>query len=103
MYSIQANESGTRTISVSDANLETIRKYSLFQFLIDSNGLVTEQVLDKLRLNVRSMLITPQGADKSLVDLCIDVIYHKDMKAFGLQNLISLFAEWNQNNPAQAE
>lgn len=99
MYNIQANESGTRTISVSDANLETIRKYSLFQFLIDSNGLVTEQVLDKLRLNVRSMLITPQGADKDLVDLCIDVIYHKDMKALGLQNLIALSSEWNQNNP----
>ena len=49
MYNIQANESGTRSINVSDENLATIRRFSLFQLLIDSSGIVTEQSLDKLK------------------------------------------------------
>lgn len=99
MYNIQANESGTRSINVSDDNLSTIRRFSLLQFLVDSNGIITEQSLDKLKLNIRSLLTTPQGSDKQLLDLCIDVIYHRDMKAFGLRNLIALFEKWNTDNP----
>ena len=99
MYTIQANESGTRSISVSDENLGTIRRFSLFQLLIDSSGIVTEQSLDKLKLNIRSLLTTPEGSDKALLDLCIDVIYHRDMKAFGLRNLIALYEQWNVANP----
>ncbi len=99
MYQIQANESGTRSISVSDENLNTIRQFSLFQLLVDSNGIVTEQALDKLKLNIRSLLTTPQGSDKQLLDLCIDVIYHRDMKAFGLRNLLALYEKWNKENP----
>lgn len=99
MYNIQANESGTRSINVSDENLETLRRFSLLQFLVDSNGIITEQSLDKLKLTVRSLLTTPQGSDKALLDLCIDVIYHRDMKAFGLRNLIALYEKWNKENP----
>lgn len=99
MYTIQANESGTRSISVSDENLNTIRRFSLLQLLIDSNGIVTEQALDKLKLNIRSLLTTPQGSEKALLDLCIDVIYHRDMKAFGLKNLIALYEQWNKEYP----
>ena len=99
MYTIQANESGTRSISVSDENLGTIRRFSLFQLLIDSSGIVAEQSLDKLKLNIRSLLTTPEGSDKALLDLCIDVIYHRDMKAFGLRNLIALYEQWNAANP----
>ena len=99
MYNIQANESGTRSINVSDENLATIRRFSLLQYLVDSNGIITEQSLDKLRLTVRSLLTTPQGSDKQLLDLCIDVIYHRDMKAFGLRNLIALYEKWNKENP----
>ncbi|MGX8689927.1 MAG: hypothetical protein ACSW76_04700 [Bacteroidaceae bacterium] len=99
MYTIQANESGTRNINVSDENLQTIRCFSLFQFLIDSSGIITEQSLDKLKLNIRSLLTTPQGSDKALLDLCIDVIYHRDMKALGLKNLIALYEQWNAANP----
>ena len=102
MYNIQANESGTRRINVSDENLATIRRFSLLQFLVDSNGIVTEQSLDKLKLTIRSLLTTPQGSDKALLDLCIDVIYHRDMKAFGLKNLIALFEQWNAANPEPA-
>ena len=102
MYQIQANESGTRSINVSDENLATIRRFSLLQYLVDSNGIVTEQALDKLKLNIRSLLTTPQGSDKQLLDLCIDVIYHRDMKAFGLRNLIALYEKWNKENPEPA-
>ena len=31
---------------------------------------------------------------KDLLDLCIDVIYHNNMKAFGLQQLIKLYLQW---------
>ena len=103
MYNIQANESGTRSINVSNENLSTIRRFSLFQLLVDSSGIITEQSLDKLKLNIRSLLTTPQGSDKALLDLCIDVIYHRDMKAFGLRNLIALYQNWNQNNPEPAQ
>ena len=99
MYNIQANESGTRSINVSHENLGTLRRFSLLQFLVDSNGIITEQSLDKLKLTVRSLLTTPQGSDKALLDLCIDVIYHRDMKAFGLRNLIALYEKWNRENP----
>ena len=53
MYTIQANPSGTRSLEVSEENLATIEKYGLFRHLIDSNGIVDETVLDKLKLNIR--------------------------------------------------
>ena len=54
MYTIQANPSGTRSLEISEENLVTIEKYGLFRHLIDSNGIVDETVLDKLKLNIRS-------------------------------------------------
>jgi len=99
MTKIQANPSGTRTIDVSDEHLQTIEQYQLFRDLIDSNGFVDEQVLDKLKLNVRSLLESESGKDKRLLDLCLDVIYHRDMKAYGLQQLVLLFINWkNRGN-----
>jgi len=94
MSKIQANSSGTRTIEITDQHLETIEKYQLFRDLIDSNGYVDEQVLDKLKLNIRSMLESEAGKDKQLLDLCLDVIYHPNMKAYGLQQLVILFINW---------
>ncbi len=94
MYTLQANPSGTRSIEVSDENLATIRKYGLFQHLIDSNGIVDETVLDKLKLNIRSLIAAQVEDSKDLLDLCIDVVYHNHMKAFGLQRLIRLYLEW---------
>ena len=38
MYNIQANESGTRSINVSDENLGTLRRFSLLQFLVEGYG-----------------------------------------------------------------
>ena len=66
----------------------------MFRDLIDSNGYVDEQVLDKLKLNIRSLLESENGRDKELIDLCLDVIYHPNMKAFGLQQLVLLFINW---------
>ena len=85
MYTIQANPSGTRSIEVSTENLRTIEKYSLFRHLIDS-------------------LIASQEEDsKDLLDLCIDVIYHNNMKAFGLQQLIKLYLTWLSSPEAEEE
>ena len=84
MYTIQTNASGTRSMEISEKHLETIEKYSLFQQLIDSNGIVDETVLDKLKLNIRSLIASMEENSKDLLDLCIDVIYHNNMKAFGL-------------------
>lgn len=98
-YNIQANPSGTRNIQVTESDMRTIQKYSLFQHLIDSNGIVDESVLEKLRLNIRSLIASSQEGDrKDLLDLCIDVIYHNDMKAFGLHQLILLYIKWQEEN-----
>ncbi len=94
MYTIQTNASGTRSMEISETDLQTIRKYSLFQHLIDSNGIVDESVLDKLKLNVRSLIASDEQNCKDLLDLCIDVIYHNNMKAFGLHQLILLYIGW---------
>ena len=91
---IQANSSGTRSIEIKEQHLETIEKYQLFRDLIDSNGYVDEQVLDKLKFNVRALLEAQSGLDKDLLDLCLDVIYHPNMKAYGLQQLVLLFINW---------
>ena len=96
---IQANSSGTRTIEVKEQHLQTIEKYQLFRDLIDSNGYVDEQVLDKLKLNVRALLEAQAGLDKDLLDLCLYIIYHPNMKAYGLQQLVLLYINWkNQGN-----
>ena len=96
---IQTNSSGTRSIDVTDLHLQTIEKYQLFRDLIDSNGYVDEQVLDKLKLNIRALLESEAGKDKRLLDLCLDVIYHSNMKAYGLQQLVLLFINWkNRGN-----
>ena len=100
MFKIQANLSGTRSISISEEHLQTIDKYLLIKDLIDSNGYVDEQVLDKLRLNTRSILESSGNDDKALLDLCLDVIYHPNMKAFGLQKLVLLFIEWKDKQLA---
>ena len=96
MYKIQSNQSGSRSIDITEKHLKTIEKYQLFRDLIDSHGFVDEQVLDKLKLNVRSLLESETGRDNDLLDLCLDVIYHANMKSFGLQQLIILFINWKQ-------
>ena len=103
MYTIQAKPSGTRSMEISEENLVTIEKYSLFQHLIDSNGIVDEAVLEKLKLNIRSLIASQEEDSKELLDLCIDVIYHNNMKAFGLQQLIKLYLTWLSKQEAEEE
>lgn len=91
MNTIQANSRGTRSISVSDENLTTIKKYNLFNQLIASHGVVDEDMLEKLRMTIRSLIANQEEDSHDMLDLCIDVIYHKDMKAFGLKQLLELY------------
>ena len=91
---IQANHSGTRTIEVTEKHLETIDKYSHLRNLIDSNGIIDETVVDKLRFNVRGILESEINKDNDLLDLCLDVIYNNNMKAFGLHELVLLYIKW---------
>ena len=99
MTKIQTNPSGTRSIEITDEHLQTIEDYQFFRDLIDSNGYVDEDVLEKLRLNIRALLESESGKDKRLLDLCLDVIYHPNMKAYGLQQLVLLYINWkNRGN-----
>ena len=98
---IQANASGTRSIEVTEEHLQTIEEYSLLKNLIDSNGFIDEAVLDKLKLNVRSILESQQAADKRLLDLCLDVIYNPNKKALGLNNLVLLYIEYTKNKDTE--
>lgn len=100
---IQANVSGSRSIDITDLHLETIDKYSLLDNLVDSNGIIDEGVLDKLKFNVRSILESESNTDKNLLDLCLDVIYNNNMKAFGLNRLMSLYTEWKAKQEVQNE
>ena len=101
---ITTNESGTRTIEISERHLDTIARYQLFRNLIDSNGIIDENVLEKLRMNVRSLLENSARNDRDLLSLCFDVIYHQTMKVVGLHNLIILYnnhiTEDKQDNAA---
>ena len=103
MYKIQANQSGTRSIEVSDLHLQTIDKYQLLRNLVDSNGIIDEEVLDKLKFNVRSLLESSNVQDKNLLDLCLDVIYNSNMKALGLHNLVLLYVDWKDKQQEEAE
>lgn len=99
---IQANHSGTRSIEVTEQHLKTLDKYALLRNLVDSNGIIDESVLDKLKLNVRSMLESEAGKNKDLLDLCLDIIYNNNMKAFGLHQLVLLYIDWkNQQEPKE--
>lgn len=102
-YKIQTNASGTRSMTISENHLDTIKKYALLKNLIDSNGIVDETVLDKLKLNVRSMLESCPETDKELLDLCLDVIYNNNMKAFGLNQLITLYTKWEKESSSSTE
>lgn len=101
MYNIQLNESGTRNMNVTEQNLQTIHKYNLFNGLVSSTGYVTEADLDKLKLNIRSLIASSSENTKDLLDLCIDVIYHDKMKALGLKNLITVYNMWQDSLPTE--
>lgn len=100
MYNITLNEKGTRTLDITEENLQTIRKYRLFQGIVDSTGYITEEVLDKLKMTLRSMIAHSEEDTTDLLNLCIDVIYHDKMKAYGLKNLMAVYRQWEAEQPA---
>lgn len=100
MYKIQANTSGSRHIEITDEHLETIRRYALLKNLIDSNGIIDELTVEKLKLNCRGILESQQEVDRQLMDLCLDVVYNSNMKAIGLHNLTLLYVDWEKNQAA---
>lgn len=98
MYNIQLNESGTRHLSVSEDCLQTIHAYKLFAALPGASGYITEEDLDRLKLTIRALIAGSTDNTKGLLDLCIDVIYHDKMKAYGLRNLVAVYKEWEQKH-----
>jgi hypothetical protein len=90
---INANASGTRTIEVTEVQLQIIRKYSLLDRIANSMGIIDEDSLNRLRLTVRSLIATQTMASRELIELCV-VLYHEDMKAFGLNSLTKCYTEW---------
>ena len=90
---INANTSGTRVIEVTEEQLQIIRKYSLLDRIANSTGVIDEESLNKLRLTVRSLIASQTMASKELLDIC-PILYHEDMKALGLKNLIKHYTEW---------
>ncbi len=94
---IICNMKGSRTIDIAEAHLKTIEQYSLLDNLLDSNGIVEDTTLERLQLNVRSLLERTNG-DPNLVTLAQDVIFHENMKALGLHQLILLYIEWQEES-----
>lgn len=90
---INANASGTRTIEITEVQLQIIKRYSLLDRIANSAGIIDEDSLNKLRLTVRSLIASQTMASKELLELCL-VLYHEDMKALGLNNLIKCYNEW---------
>lgn len=92
-HTIISNASGTRSMDITDENLKVIKHYALFNNLVDSNGIIDDTVLDKLRLNARALVESTNAQDKQLMDFCFDVLYHQNMKVTALHNLIALYTE----------
>jgi len=99
-YTIQSNAKGSRSMQISEDHLLTLEKYSLLSDLLDSNGIVNESVLDKLRLNVRALL-EHTNADPDLLRLCKEVLFHDNMKSFALHQLILLYIDWQSRKKVE--
>ncbi len=96
MYKIQANASGTRSIEVTEDNLLTLDKYSLLKGLVPSNGIVDETTLETLKHNAKSFILNNNECT-DLVDLCTNVLFHDNMKVYGLKELIMLYVGWKDS------
>lgn len=95
---INANASGTRTIEISSEQLRTIQRYSLFERITGSMGIVDEEALEKLRCTVRSLIASQEDDSKALLQLAL-VLYDDNMKSLGLSNLIECYNSWLAQQP----
>ena len=91
-YTIQTNPKGSRSMDITDEHLQTLQRYALLGDLLDSNGIVDENVVQKLRLNARALL-EHHSDDTALLALCHEVLFHDNMKVFGLHQLILLYLD----------
>lgn len=82
-------------MAITEEHLQTIERFSLFSDLLDSNGIVDDNVLEKLRFNVRSLLEST-NYDNQLLTLVKEVLMHDNMKSIGLHNLILLYIDWKK-------
>ena len=94
MVKIQLNPTGTHFMEVPTTHFEVIKKYALFQNLIDSTGYVTDEVLEKLKLNVRSLLTTSTPMPEDLYHFFTELLMHDKMKAYGLEQLMVAYHQW---------
>lgn len=99
---INANASGTRTIEISEEQLSIIKKYSLFERLANSMGVIDENALEKLRCTVRSLIASQEEDSKALLQLAL-VLYDDNMKALGLKNLTDCYNNWVATLPEESE
>lgn len=93
MYKIPTNQTGSREMLITDAHLRTIKERSLFKDLVDSSGIINEEVLEKLKMNVRALLENELNAH-DLIVFSHEVLFHDNMKAYGLAQLIKLYKNW---------
>ncbi len=92
---IQLNEKGSHFLEISEQNFQTLKQYALLQDLLDSTGYVTEDILLRLKLHTRSLLLNASPIPQDLLDLYAEVICHDKMKSFGLKQLIEAYVAWN--------
>ena len=93
---IQLNDKATHILEITEQNLLTLQQYALLQDLVDSTGYITEDTMLRLKLRTRSLLLTTTPVPQDLLDLYVEVICHDKMKAFGLKQLMEVYASWNK-------
>lgn len=93
---IQLNDKASHFLEITEQNLLTLQQYALLQDLVDSTGYITEDTMLRLKLRTRSLLLTTTPMPKDLLDLYAEVICHDKMKAFGLKQLMEVYASWNK-------
>ena len=93
---IQLNDKASHFLEITEQNLFTLQQYALLQDLVDSTGYITEDTMLRLKLRTRSLLLTTTPVPQDLLDLYAEVICHDKMKAFGLKQLMEVYASWNK-------
>jgi hypothetical protein len=93
---IQLNDKASHFLEITEQNLLTLQQYALLQDLVDSTGYITEDTMLRLKLRTRSLLLTTTPVPQDLLDFYAEVICHDKMKAFGLKQLMEVYASWNK-------
>lgn len=91
---IQLNEKGSHFLEISEQHFQTLKDYALLKDLLDSTGYVTEDILLRLKLHTRSLLLSASPVPQDLLDLYAEVICHDKMKAYGLKQLLEAYVKF---------